>query len=479
MRTIETDVAIIGAGTAGLNARREVEHAGKRWLLIDSGPYGSTCARVGCMPSKLLIAAAESAREARRAREFGIRLEPESVHVDGAAVMARVRRERDRFVRSIVEEIEALPSELRLRGAARFLGPNELQVGANTRVHANAIVIATGSAPRMPEQLRVLSDGLHTNQTIFELDDLPESLAVFGTGPVGLELGQAFAELGVRVRFFDPGDELGPFTDPEVERRFRVAIRAQDSFAMGVERLELQPLDSGFRVRYRGSEGRGHHEDFERVLVAAGRVPRLEQLDLARAGLELDEEGLPPIDPETMQCAESPIFIAGDATGARQVLHEAIREGCVAGANAALYPEVRRRSPGKPMTIGFTSPQLAMVGARYDDLRGTEIVIGDASYGEQGRARVMAESEGFMRLYFARKTTQFLGAEMFAPRAEHLGHLLAWGAECGVDLRRMLEMPFYHPTLEEGVRTAIRHAASQLGLRPDCASSMRGHAMWG
>ena len=155
MRTVDVDIAILGAGTAGLNARREAEKAGRSWVLIESGPYGTTCARVGCMPSKLLIAAADAAHAARDAARFGVHAE--GIRVDGRAVMERVRAERDRFAGFVVESTEALPADQRLRGTARFVGPTTLQVDDHTRVEArstadNAFDQRPGSPPNLVGQ---------------------------------------------------------------------------------------------------------------------------------------------------------------------------------------------------------------------------------------------------------------------------------------------------------------------------------------
>ena len=158
METKRVDVAVIGAGTAGLSARREAVRAGRSVLLIEDGPYGTTCARVGCMPSKLLIAAADAAHEARGAGRFGVRVD--GVHIDGAAVLARVRAERDRFVGFVLDGVEEIPAGERLRGRARFVAPTTLQIGDALRVEAGAVVIATGSRPIVPPSLAGLGDAV-------------------------------------------------------------------------------------------------------------------------------------------------------------------------------------------------------------------------------------------------------------------------------------------------------------------------------
>ncbi|WP_033463877.1 FAD-dependent oxidoreductase, partial [Bordetella bronchiseptica] len=149
MKTLHTDVAIIGAGTAGLAAHRAARAAGKRALLIEGGQYGTTCARVGCMPSKLLIAAAEAAHAAAHGGPFGVHIDG-AVRIDGAQVMARVKSERDRFVGFVLEGVENIPAEDKLRGMARFVEDTVLRVDGHTEVRAGSVVIASGSRPAVP-----------------------------------------------------------------------------------------------------------------------------------------------------------------------------------------------------------------------------------------------------------------------------------------------------------------------------------------
>src|SRR5688572_22043243 len=153
--TIEVDIAVIGAGTAGLAAYRAAVAAGKHAVLIEGGPYGTTCARVGCMPSKLLIAAAEAAHALARWDEFGLRLDG-TVRVDGHKVMARVKRERDRFVGFVLDGVEAIPESDRIRGHARFIDDRTLAIDGQGEIGFDRAVIATGSSPAIPPFLRAL-----------------------------------------------------------------------------------------------------------------------------------------------------------------------------------------------------------------------------------------------------------------------------------------------------------------------------------
>jgi dihydrolipoamide dehydrogenase len=474
MPELTTDVAIIGAGSAGLNARREVERAGKRWLLIESGAYGTTCARVGCMPSKLLIAAAEAARGARHASTFGVNIDLDAIRIDGSAVLARVRRERDRFAGMVVEDVESLPSAQRLHGRARLLGPNELQVG-DTRVKAKAIVIATGSRPSVPKELAAISGSVLTSDTVFEQPSLPRSLAVFGTGAIGLELGQALQALGVRVTFYNPKRSLGPFTDPVIDQHFRAYMTGAHDLQLELEELQVADAGDEVVIKHRSPDGARHEHRFERVLAAAGRTPNLSELGLERAGVALGDDGVPQFDPQTMQCGDAPIFIAGDADAQLPVLHEAVDDGASAGANAANFPNVQRLTRRAPLTIAFTHPQLAMVGLSHQRASQQPIVIGESSYEHQGRARVIDQAHGHVRVYAEASGKTLLGAEMFGPGVEHTAHLLAWAVQAKLPLLEILRMPVYHPTLEEGVRTALRDAGKKVEVvKRDCPPADRG-----
>ena len=465
MQTRSVDVAIIGAGTAGLNARREVEKRGGRPLLIEGGAYGTTCARVGCMPSKLLIAAAEAAHAVAGATQFGLRA---TAHIDGPAVMARVQRERDRFVGFVIAGTDAIPAEQRLLGAARFTGPTTLDVGHHTRVEARAVVVATGSTPFLPPPFGAVRAHVLTSDDVFELQDLPDSLAVIGTGVIALELGQAMRRLGVRVAFFSPFDAVGPLTDPEVARIARRDLSAELDLRLGTTMLAATPGAAGMTLRWREADSTEQEERFGRVLIAAGRRPNITGLGLEATGLALDRTGLPAADAGTAQCGDAPIFLAGDVAGHIPLLHEAADEGRIAGANAMAWPDVQRAARRTPLAIAFTDPQMAMVGLRHDQLPAGEHAIGQVSFENQGRARVMGRNRGLLRVYASTRDCTLLGAEMFGPAAEHMAHLLAWSVQQRLTVPQALAMPFYHPVLEEGLRTALRDLAAQLRVVGQC-----------
>ena len=460
MDTRTVDVAVIGAGSAGLSARREAAKLGARVLLIEGGPYGTTCARVGCMPSKLLIAAADAAHRVAHAGSFGIRV-PAGVRVDGPAVFERLRRERDRFVDFVLESVEAIPPEQRLRGYARFAGPTTLLVDDHTRVDFKAAVIATGSSPSVPAALVPLREHLLLSDDIFELADLPASLAVLGTGVAGLELGQAMHRLGVRTTFFSRYNRLGLLTDPMVKAAALDVLGGELDLRLNAD-VGVERDAAGFLVGWRDAAGQAHQAHFDTLLCATGRHPNFDGLDLGRGGVQ----SLPLVDPRTLQCGALPIFIAGDATAYRPTLHEAIDEGGIAGSNAARYPDVRAQARRTLLSITFTDPAMAVVGAPLRELDADQIAVGCVSYADQGRARVMGENAGVVRIYARRDSGTLIGAEMLGPRVEHTAHLLAWAVQGQLTVEEALAMPVYHPVIEEGIRAALRDLSVRLALLP-------------
>ncbi len=205
--------------------------------------------------------------------------------------------------------------------------------------------------------------------------------------------------------------------------------------------------------------------DVDRVLVAVGRRPALGGLGLENLGVKLDGRGLPPFNENTFQIENLPVFIAGDANGLRPVLHEAADEGRIAGYNA-MAKEVTCFQKRVYLGITFSEPNIAVIGESYKSLsRGnTDFVIGESDYERQGRAIIMGQNEGKVRLYAGKTDSRILGAELIAPHGEHLAHLIAWAIGYGTRAVDMLSMPFYHPVLEEGLRSALSQAAKKSTL---------------
>ncbi len=458
------DVAVIGAGTAGLTAQRAASKAGARALLIDRGPLGTTCARVGCMPSKLLIAASEAAHAVHAAGGFGIRTA--APEIDGPAVLERVRSERDRFVSFVLEDCRVLAEQGALiMGAARLIAADTLQVDEHTQVKFRGLVVATGTAPNVPRVFAELPPALLlSNESLFELKDLPASVLVVGAGPIGLELGQALHRLGVRVTIVGTRGAVGPLRDPKVKAAARAAFVGELELHTDYVPGEITAGGDGVVMHYT-CDGEQRSGTWARVLIAAGRKPLLGALELERAGVEHDEKGRPKLlDAGTLRVGESSVFLAGDVSGLRPLLHEASDEGHIAGDNAARLPDgVTPRPRRTRLGVVFTDPGLAVVGDGFEGVTPETHAIGEVDWARQGRARVLRKNYGMTRIYATREDRKLSGAELAGPGAEHMAHLLAWAVQQGLTVDAALRMPFYHPVLEEGLRTALQGVKADLG----------------
>ncbi len=457
----KVDVAVIGAGSAGLPAFRAARMHTEKVVLIEGGIYGTTCARVGCMPSKLLIAASEAAHSVENASKFGVYSSKPTIN--GRDVMERVRSERDRFVGFVLESVENIDQMHHFRGHAHFLDNHTIQV-EDKIIEAKSVVIATGSSPKLMPMFEGLGERLVVNDDIFEWETLPESVAVFGPGVIGLELGQALHRLGVRIHIFGLSGSLKPLSDMGIKSYAENLFK--DEFPIDtkadIQGLELEngQVKISFVDHNNGEE---KEELFDFLLAATGRLPNVNDLGLENTELELDSLGVPLYNSATMQCGNSSIFIAGDVNNDLPLLHEAADEGQIAGDNAGRFPDIKTGLRRSPVTVVFCDPQIAIVGNSWSDLEGNEnVVTGKVSFEGQGRSRIILKNKGLMHIYADQNSGLFLGSEFIGPHAEHLAHLMSWAHQQKMTIQQMLEMPFYHPVIEEGLRTALRDAKSKL-----------------
>ncbi len=454
--TRHVNTAIIGAGSAGLSALRQVKKSTDSFVLIDSGPLGTTCARVGCMPSKALIHVANTYHHRKSFEQLGIK-GGANVQCDIPSALRHVRALRDRFTSGMVEATQQLAGDGLLHGKAVLEGPQRIRVG-DLVIHAQRIILATGASPVVPESWRAFGDRILTSETIFEQADLPPRMAVIGLGAIGLELGQALSRLGVGVTGFNRSETIGGLQDPAVCAAAIAQQRREWDIHLDAS-VQVHDTKNGLVV-----STATEHILVDKILVAVGVRPNVQGLGLETLGIELDEHGMPPFDPRTMQVGDLPVFIAGDVNGYRAILHEALDEGLIAGRHSAQKGDRECRCRRTPLQIVFSDPQCVGVGQPLSELEGRNMVIGEASFGDQSRAVIEGRNNGLLRIYADAVSGQLYGAEMAVPDGEHLGHLLALAMQAKLTVFDVLRMPFYHPTIEEGLRTALRAAVAKIKI---------------
>jgi dihydrolipoamide dehydrogenase len=432
-----TDVIIVGTGTAALAAASEVRKVTDRFIIVSNGVYGTTCVRAGCMPSKVFIHGAQLFHARRRMTAFGI-TGSEHLNMDKAALLTHVRQLRNHFLEHTLATTENFRAHI-IEGEAFFLAPTEIRV--NEEVYsAKRVVLATGSSPIIPDCCEKYAGTILTSDTLFEQEDLPDTLRVMGLSVLGTELAQAFACLGIRVIGSHENAMIGGVTDPKVHEY------AMNSLAGEMEiRLNQTPEQC--------LEASGR----DTVVVTQGRKANLEHMGLEECGVIAAESPVINYNPETMRVKNLPVFIAGDVKLGRSILNEAIDEGKIAGYNAA-HEEIKPFKRRTPLQITYTEPTIAVAGKAWEEIDPNQVVIGEATYDDQGRAKIMGEASGIVRLYADSTSKELLGAELFAPGGEHLAHMLAWLIDRRVTVFEALTLPFYHPALEEGLRAALENA---------------------
>jgi dihydrolipoamide dehydrogenase len=451
----QTDIAVIGAGTAGLAAFHAIRDAGAQTLLIDHGPLGTTCARVGCMPSKAVLHAGQQWSAMARLPSS----DATALATARDALWQDARRTRDQLAQGAAERTIQAAGEQLLMGRARFLDAHTLDVDGQ-QVHARAFVVATGSRPVVPASLQGLGERLLTTDTLFELQTLPASMGVLGMGAIGLEMGLALLRLGVHVTGGDLRETLAGIADPVV------AARALELFSPAMTLWLGRPVNAERTcagVRLRSGE---QTTEVDLLLAALGRQPNVAGLELARAGVQLDDKGQPQIDVGTLRAVgRAEVFLAGDVHPDRPLMHEAADEGNIAARSALAFisgkqPQHAMRKT--PLAIVFSDPDIASIGTPLDCCDAATTVVGTAQGSGNGRSKVLHAPGNLVRVYVDRASRRLLGASLIATHGEHLAHQLAWAIQRGDTIDALLEMPYYHPSIEEMLQSAFKDASRQL-----------------
>ena len=454
------DIIIIGAGTAGIAAYKEAIKHTQNILIINDGPWDTTCARVGCMPSKVLISSANRMHDIQHAAEVALKIE---ANINTINVMPHVRELRDRFTAATLKDVNSWEASHKISGHASFINADTVQVN-NSTYQAKSFIIAVGSTPSFNTQWKsALKDRLITSDDIFELPELPKSLAVIGSGVIAIELAQAMHRLGVKTTIFARSRKVGTLTSPNLQMLAQKELQAELDIKFEVLPKKIASSQSGVDITYEenGSE-RTLIADY--VLSATGRDSNLQHLKLENINDAFTDLRNLPVDDQTKQLLHYPIFIIGDAKTTTPIQHEAAHEGKAAIHNALNFPEIQSIKMLTPLGIVFSSPEMATVGQSFKKLKGNniEFATGVVSYEKQGRALVLGKNKGAAEIYVDKISRKILGAELFVESAEHLAHLLAWIIAEELTVDAALKKPFYHPTLEEGLRTALKHARRQL-----------------
>mgnify|MGYP000881438875 FL=1 len=454
------DIIIIGAGTAGIAAYKEAIKHTQNILIINHGAWDTTCARVGCMPSKALISAANRMHDIQTAEKVGLSI---TSKIDTSQVMQHVRVLRDHFTHAILKDVNSWTAKHKISGQAQFIHQNTITVNGQN-YQAKSFIIAVGSTPTFdPGWKEQLGDRLITSDQIFELKKLPQSLAVIGSGVIAIELAQAMQRLGVKTTVFARSRKVGSLSSPALQKLAQDEISKNLDIKFETLPTTVQRDTQGVNIHFE-ENNQAKQLDVEYLLVATGRKSYLDTLLLNNIDHTYTDLKKLPINSKTKQLGNYPIFIVGDAYTSAPLQHEAAHEGRQAVHNCLNYPDIKNLKTLTPLAIVFSTPEMATVGQSFKQLSDAKIefVTGIVSYEKQGRALALAKNSGAIEVYIHQSSRKLLGAELFVEAAEHMAHLLAWMISENSTVDEILDKPFYHPTLEEGLRSALKHAQRQL-----------------
>ncbi|WP_418276609.1 dihydrolipoyl dehydrogenase family protein [Isoptericola jiangsuensis] len=467
------DLLVLGGGSAGIVAAKTAARLGARVLLVERGRTGGDCLWHGCVPSKALLAAGHAAAGARRAARFGVLVD--DVRVDFPRVMEHVHAAIGHISPvDSVETLEAAGVSVRI-GHGRFAGPGVLDLDGET-VRFTQAVVATGAAPAVPPVAGLADLDYLTSDTVWDLVEAPQRVAVLGAGSVGCELGQGLSRLGVEVTLVEGAPRVLPREDAaaaEVVHRALesegVTIRTGRSVTSVVatdDRSGSMRLDDGGTV------------EFDRLLVAVGRRPRTTGLGLDTVGVQLDEHGFVVVD-RRLRTTNPRIWAAGDLTGHPQFTHLAGVHGSLAASNAVLGVRRSVETSAVPR-VTYTDPEVAAVGldtgGRRDGIR-----VLTLEHHLVDRAVTEDQTDGLTRLAVDSKG-RILGATVVGPRAgETLGEL-AIAVRHGLRTRDLAGITHAYPTWNDGPWNAaladVREQLARPGTRRALHAVARTRRWW-
>jgi pyruvate/2-oxoglutarate dehydrogenase complex dihydrolipoamide dehydrogenase (E3) component len=446
-------MVVIGAGTAGLVSAAGAAGLGARVALIERHLMGGDCLNVGCVPSKGVIRASRAWQDAREARERfgGPAVDPRSSGDFGAA-MERMRRLRAGIsIHDSARRFSSLGVDVFL-GDGRFTGPETIEVAGKTLRFRRA-VIATGARAALPPVPGLAEAGAFTNETIFNLTELPARLVVIGAGPIGCELAQSFARVGSRVTLLDMAPQVLIREDADAAALVQKAlVKDGVHLELGVKILEVRERGGEKTVAFE-RDGQRLEVTADHILVAAGRAPNIEDLGLEAAGVKLSRQGVQVED--NLRTTNPRVYACGDVASRYQFTHTADAQARIVIQNALF----KGRSKASALTIPwctYTTPEVAHVGLYEKDARekGMEVDTLTVQLSTVDRAILDGHDEGFLRLHLKKGTDQILGATLVAEHAGDMIGELCLAITHKIGLGKIASVIHPYPTQGEVVKKA-------------------------
>ena len=455
MKPEHFDAIILGTGQAGKPLALDLGGAGRRTAVIEREYVGGTCVNVGCTPTKTMVASARVAYLARRAADYGVRCGP--VAVDIAQVRKRKQTIVDDFRMGGQRRLEKAENVELIFGEARFTADKvvevKLKTGGARTLTADAVFINTGCRPARPAIAGLDSVQALDSTSIMELDALPEHLLVLGGGYVGLEFGQMFRRFGSAVTVVQRGKQLLGREDPDVAAEVLKVLQEDGiEILLETDATRVQAATGGIALQLRGLAGdrtvTGSH-----LLIAAGRVPNSDRLNLAATGVQVDAHGFIPVN-DRLQTNVPGIYALGDVHGGPAFTHISYDDYRIIRNNMLRGGQSTRKDRLVPYTV-YIDPQLGRIGLTEQEARaqGRTIKVAKIPMSWVARALEMAETRGFIKAIVDAQTRQILGAAVLAVEGGEIMSVLEIAMMGKLPYTALEDGIFAHPALAEGLNT--------------------------
>ncbi len=446
----EYDVVVIGSGCGMTIADEAVGH-GLKVAVVDKGPLGGTCLNLGCIPSKMLIYAADRAVEIQEAGKLGI--EADIKRINFGLIMDRMRRSvkgGQDYVRRGIGEAKNLDLH---EGMGHFVADHTIEVDGQ-KIRGEKVFIASGSRPFIPPIKGVEVVAYLTNETVLQLEQKPESLIIIGGGYIAVEYGHFFAAMGTRVTILEMADRLVLAEEPEIADLLKKQLSRRMEVYTGAMAEEVKKNGDGVAVAVKTGDGQKREFTAQRILMAVGRRSNADLLKVENTGVQTDQKGFIKVN-EYLETSKKNIFGVGDVNGLQMFTHAANRQAGVVADNALHGSRTKVDLSVTPHAV-YSHPQIASVGLTEEKARKDhQILLGRARYFSVAKGEAMMEEEGFAKAIVEKKSRRLLGFHIIGPFAPELIQEVTNAMASGGQMEHIFNGMHIHPALNELIEAAL------------------------